>query len=63
MKTILIVEIDHKNSLPDQATDIIADRIYSFLYARRCECDVTVKAAVIEDVTIRTVKEIEGVPV
>ena len=63
MKTVLIVEIDHKTTMPDAATDIIADRVYSFLYARRCECDVTVKAAVIEDVTIRTVKEIEGVPV
>ena len=63
MKTILIVEIDHKAPMPEAAADIIADRVYSFLYARRCECDVTVKAAVIEDVTIRTVKEIEGVPV
>ena len=63
MKTVLIVEIDHKTPMPDSATDIIADRVYSFLYARRCECEVTVKAAVIEDVTVRTVREIEGVPV
>ena len=63
MKTVLIVEIDHKKPMPDSATDIIADRIYSFLHARKCECGVTVKAAVIEDITMRTVRDIEGVPV
>lgn len=45
MKTTIEVVIDHKKPLPGRLpiTDVIADRLYMYLYANACEAGVDAK--------------------
>lgn len=48
MKTLILVEIDHKKDLPSKvpATDVIAQRIYGWLYANGVEAGVQARIEV-----------------
>lgn len=45
MKTQILIEIDHKKPLPEKTpiTDVIAQRVYGFLYANGVEAGVVAK--------------------
>ncbi len=44
-ETIVTVKILHTKPLPKEALDTIAQRTYSYLYARGCEAGVTAALA------------------
>lgn len=45
MKTVIELEIEHQKDLPSRApvTDVIAQRVYGYLYANGVEAGVTAK--------------------
>ena len=48
MKTIITIELTHTKHIPD-LTDIIANKIYTFMKNSDAKSDVTVKAEEVED--------------
>lgn len=42
-KTVVMLEIEHKGTLPNELTDEAAGRIYGYLHARGVAVDVTDK--------------------
>lgn len=43
MKTIIVLELDHKKPLPSSVTDTAAQRIYAWLYSQGVEAGVSAK--------------------
>jgi hypothetical protein len=43
IRTLVVLEITHRKQLPADAASQIAQRAYSFCYARGCEVGVTAK--------------------
>jgi hypothetical protein len=48
MKTLIVLEIDHKKPLPTKSpiTDIVAQRVYGYLYSQGCEAGVQARVEV-----------------
>lgn len=61
MKTIITIEIDHREKLPDDLTDVLADRAYGFIHAKGSSCgDVTAKVEVSKPNSVPLVERRRG---